>query len=156
MADGVTTLTIDRETRDMLRGLILWDASDFEGFHHSIEAGLRDDARALQAKLDLILALLDGVGWADRADLSRYEINVDADSFSPWLQAKRLEWETFIADDTATLAHQEAGHDGYYIDEMSQAESVAHSRRLIQRHNGNVEVITALIDRLVPAGAVTA
>ena len=89
--------------------------------------------------------------WAAR---DSYELTVDADPFVAWLNAKRRDWEIFVADDAATLLHQEAGEASYYPDGMSRAEAITGSQQRIERYRNQVEILSALLGRFETTEAV--
>jgi hypothetical protein len=151
---AIVTLTVDRPTRDILRGLVLWDAMDLE-IDIAIANGERDTTYDLQDKLAFLLPLLDAVGWQDEDDRSAYEIAVDRDLLLRWLVRHREGVEQDLGSNVITLARQERGDEGYGYSGCTLAESVEMTRGYIASNQTKAEAIIALISGLCePAAAV--
>jgi hypothetical protein len=87
----MTTLTIDKNTREELRYLVDNDSGDLMDFNLHVGNGNREGARHGCEVAQLVCSLLDDIGWAAEDDRPSYEITVAPDRLVPWLQRQRAE-----------------------------------------------------------------
>lgn len=104
----MTTITIDRETRDVVE--TYWRES--QGFYDSLNAaffdGNIDEVLELRARLEAAIARLDELDWRDQNPRDGYEITVD-EAFLRWVRTGRDETLKCIAGNRADSEWRELG-----------------------------------------------
>jgi hypothetical protein len=150
----MTTLTINRETRDALRRFLGFDVMGLEDFDKVIESGDRDAALRLSGIASFACRLLEDLGWATEDERNEYEITLDAGSLQPWLLAQRAAIEGARESDLKSLRYQEAGVEDRFYCDYSQADSLVLTRSYLERHREDLSVIARLLDELESALAV--
>jgi hypothetical protein len=89
--DGMTTITIDQDTREELRYLLDRDSTELMDFNLQVGDGNREAAHRGFEIAQLVCGLLDDIGWAAEDDRASYEVTVAPDRLVPWLRRLRGE-----------------------------------------------------------------
>lgn len=139
---------IDRETRDVLRRLVMYEAGSIGDFHLNVERGERDAALSETEKARSVCQMLDDLGWSAGDPRQRYEISMPIPDLVRWLRQERTAEEGALGDDLRTLEHQQAGEKGHMYTDHTQEESLALTRSIIERDNRTIAVLSRLLDEL--------
>ncbi len=143
----MSTITIDRATRDMLCEELRYD---LQGAGSDLESGMdvsRQAAEEAIEKARQAFGVRDALGWdaEDRRDL--YELTIDGETAS-WIRTVRDHFAGSSARESDSLARLEAGDDSHQHVGRSMAESVVKQREVVGRWKADLTCVERLVELL--------
>jgi hypothetical protein len=117
----MATITVDRATRDILRGEILMDLSgqyDSVALDNAMRKGDGEELRRRHELAAQDIALLDALGWAEDDERTAYELPADSATVD-WLTRTRRAVDSSLDDVRRELAT--LGTLDRVLDEMAGA-----------------------------------
>jgi len=139
---------IDRETRDVLRRLVMYETGSVGDFRLNVDCGERDAALRNAGRAQFVCRMLDDLGWSTGDPRERYEISMPLPDLVLWLREERTAEKGALGDNLRTLEQQQAGEEGHMYSDHSQQESIAVTRSYIERDHRTIAVLSRLIDEL--------
>jgi hypothetical protein len=146
-------ITVDRDTRDVLRNCLRSEAYLLEDFDGAITSSDAQAAHDALARAVYLVEMFDQLGWTDDDPYEQYEISVTPDWFVRWLRGHRDDLSESLADEDmlvpCTSAADEANNRGGH----TQQDTIAMTKDEVLAYRRELNTIEALLERLDSAGA---
>jgi hypothetical protein len=143
-----TAITVDRDTRDVLRTCLRSEAYLLEDFDGAITGSDAQAAHDALARAVHLVEMFDQLGWADDDPHEQYEITVAPESFVRWLRGHSGDLAESLADENMLLPRTSAGDEAKHLGGHTQQDTIAMTNDEVLAYRRELNTIEALLERL--------